>query len=628
MKRQGPVIFLVVMMLNFTLSIIFKHEIQANGITMAERLLIVKEGSDTTLLDTRQTSRVISRQSRKSFSLITGLNAGKQDAPKIIHVKDFGAFPDDNQDDIQAINNAIDAAKKESSAIVMFDAGTYNLKDKSKMPAKITIDRANNITLSGQVTSQGDPATILEMDLTLGNDIVAGRHIDIKNSQNVKIENIVMDHNPRPNTAGEVVAIDKCNDVVIVDILPGLPHFDSMKFYSANSWDLSTKELLPIAPLSIGVNKEKFSHVWEHIPSDNGRRYKLKGFGITNMVEVGQGISWHFNVKPEEGESAPNVIRASSNKDLTIENVYIYSAVGAVVAMPSNENITLKKVRLIPQGNSLVVSPRDGFHLSRNTGKLLVEDIYIKGCRWDPFVSYMQFLNVQEVTGENSITSLLNAAGQKLKAGDNITFWAGERAVDRTIQSIAKNSGNEYSIVLTEALPSSVVKNSKFTPQIWDWEEAIVRNSLFEGNCGTPLIFETSNVLIENNIFRNNSYSNIELGPTSSNAASFVRNVIIKNNEFIKSTWTTKSSGQVEGGTNYGSISVFNKNPDFSIEPYNENIVIENNTFKDINMGNEYSAIHLKNAQDVELNGNEYINVTNRLIVDPASTKNIIDNDN
>ncbi|MCK9478570.1 MAG: DNRLRE domain-containing protein [Firmicutes bacterium] len=592
-----------------------EFNIKALAIATVEALLTNKKNSSTSLLD-----EIRSSAADRETAEVLG-NA------KIIHVKDFGAIPDDGICDVKAICDAIDAAKKESNAVVMFDEGVYNLKDEVKLPAMIVIDKAKNMTLSGQVNSQGEPTTMLEMNLTLGNDITSGRHLDVNNSENIKIENILMDHYPRFNTVGKIVDVDKSKDVVTVDILPELPHFDGMKFYSANSWNLETKELLPQAPLSLGVDRKRFSNVWVHVPGGDGKRYKLSGFGIANSVDVGQGMSWHFNVVANEGAPAQNVFRASGNKNIIVENVQIFSAVGAAVSMNLNENITLKKVHLVPQGNSLTVTPRDGFHMARNKGKLLVEEMYIKGCRWDPFVSYMKFLKVQEIIGNNGIKAILDAGGDKLKAGDSVTFWTGERAVDRIVQSIEKISGNQYSVVFTEALPSSVAVDSNFSLGIWDWDEAIVRNSVFEGNCGTPVIFETSNVLIENNIFKNNSYSNIELGPTSNGAGSFVRNIVIQNNEFIGSTWTPKSSGGVEGGTNYGTITLFNKNGAFGLEPYNENVTIKDNIFKDINFGKEFSAIHLKNAQDVTISNNQYINVLNKIIIDDKSTKNIVNND-
>jgi len=541
------------------------------------------------------------------------------DLPTIINIADFGAVPNDDLCDIQAINDAINAAKNEKSAIITFEAGIYNLKVASGQDTAINLSNASNITLQGQKSSDRQPATTLLMNLELANDIEGSRHIFIRNCENIKLKNIVMDHYPRTNSAAEIVEVDKTSDKVVVDILPEMPHFDGMRCYSSNSWDLETKDLLHVAALTIGVDKEKFNNLWQHIPGGDGRRYKIEGLDIASKVEVGQGISWHFNV------DALNNIRIVLSKNISMENVFIYNSLGASIAAVDNENLAFKSVHIAPQGNSLAVSPRDGIHMPRNTGRLIMDDIYIKGVRWDPIVCYLQFIKVAQVINGNSISFTTNLSNSEFKPGQKFIFWVGDAPYEAVIQSVQKTSGGVFQATFTEQLPEEVVIDAAFTPEIWNWNDAVIKNSLFEGNYGTPIVYETDNLLIENNVFRNNAYSNIELGPTSDGAGGFARNIIIRNNLFAKSTWSLKSAAQ--GKTNYGCITTFNKNSNFTTEAYNSNIVIENNVFKDLDISDSAAAIHLKNAQNVRLEGNSYINVKSNLIIDYLSTINIINNE-
>lgn len=85
--------------------------------------------------------------------------------------------------------------------------------------------------------------------------------------------------------------------------------------------------------------------------------------------------------------------------------------------------------------------------------------------------------------------------------------------------------------------------------------------------------------------------------------------------------------GRIHGGIYGGGITTHEQHPHFSTEPYNRNILIENNIFEDMNFNEEMGAIGIKNAQNVTIRNNTYRNIKNKVLMEMESTKNIVNED-
>ncbi|MCK9479597.1 MAG: DNRLRE domain-containing protein [Firmicutes bacterium] len=580
-------------------------DIKALAAATVEALIAKEKGSENTLLDELISKGAIDKAKADE---IKGL------VPVVFHVKDFGAIADDGQCDVSAIRDAITAASKEENAVVLFDGGVYNLKDAAGKTYMVGLVDVANIRLVGQVAASGSPATTLQMNIPLTNDFEGLRHIDIFNSQNIKVENLTLDHYPRPQTAGKVISVDTATDTVVVEILPGLPHFDGMKNYSANAWDLTTKRLTHVPALSIGTSGEKFSNLWQAVPGSENQ-YKISGMGFSKNVEIGQGISWHFNVLSSNGHN----MRIHGCKNVSALNIDVLSSFHVPVNLRATSDVTFKKFHITPEGNSLATAPRDGFHMLLNSGYLFMDDVYIKGVRWDPINSKSKFVEITAVKNANTIEYTSNLTPHA-KAGQGIVIWAGEAPLERQITDIKSLGDNKFEVTLDEVIPDYVVVGDWVTPKIWLWEKAVIRNSTFTGNCGTGIIYQNWNLLLENNVFDNNTYADIAMGPINTVEGPFVKNIIIRNNVFSDSNWILKAKHK-------GALTISNANTDLPGSKYNTNILIENNTFKDLTEGEHVVAIDVQNAQNVEIRHNHYENVTDRISIDKATTLNVSDND-
>lgn len=537
--------------------------------------------------------------------------------PVLIDVGNFGAAADDGKCDVAAISAAVASAFGNYETLLVFGPGVYNLKEESATLlngnlAMIHLSGLSRFSLRGAVAPDGNPATVLEMNLALGNDITGATHIDIRSGKQIRLENLTLDHNPRFATAGEIIAVDPAADRVEMEIFSGLPHFNGMKSYSANNWDLSTRLLIHGPALTIGTDQGSFQ-TWQKVDGYD-RRYRITGAGFAGLVENGQGISFHFNLVAGDART----VDVYDTEDAEFVNIFIYSSIGMSVGAGDNRNMTFQKVHIRPEGASLAVGPRDGIHISRSTGRLWMDDVFVKGVRWDPIVSYMQFNAVTERVASDTIRISSSSVLSLLVPGARLVFWSGSRPHEAEIKSVDGGGA----LTFTEVLPDSVIAGSLYTPKAWVWDEAVIRNSTVEGNFGTALVFQSENLLVENCVFRNNAYSNIGLGPTSSGAGAFARNVTIRNNLFEQSSWVRKYEGT--SAENLGTITLFENHPDFSTQAYNENILIEENIFRDIGPDPGSAGIHLKNAQDIIIRSNLYDNVPNTVIVDKGSSTNIL----
>lgn len=541
----------------------------------------------------------------------------------LVRVSDFGAVPNDGICDADAIRAAVASVANQSGVRLVFEAGVYNLAEasianRSGRLAMVHFWNLDNWVIEGAVDAAGDPATTLEMNLNLQNEVTGARHLDIRDCNRFEVRNLIIDQNPRMATAAMVTEVNRSTGRVRIEVLEGMPHFHGMASFSANNWDLSTGLLIPGPPVTIGTDASTFG-TWSAVDGSPGS-YTIVSTQIANLVSVGEGLSFHFNIVIPQGRT----IDAYRCTDLVFENIFIYNIIGMAMGAGDNRNMTFRRFHIKPEGNSLAVGPRDGIHITRSTGRLLMDDVMVKGVRWDPIVSYKWSVPVAERLSDLSIRLDLGDTVSRrvfdlLRAGSVVHFWSG---VDPTIRTVSEVSDGV--ITFTEPLDASVQAGRFITPGEWHWDEAIIRNSKIESNYGTAIVYQSDNLLVENSIFRNNSYSNIGLGPTSLNAGIFTRNIVIRNNLFEASTWESKYGGSYLR-QHRGTITLFNGSGKFSSDQaYHRDILIEDNLFRGLGGTNAPAAIDIKLAKNVIVRNNRYVNIASDIHVDGATTTGVV----
>lgn len=531
-----------------------------------------------------------------------------------VDVADFGALPDDGKCDTAAIRKAIQAAVSQGGAEVHFAAGVYDLIE--TVPGNghdnyIDISDAQNIALVGETDSSGRPATRLERHIKLNNDSSPYYEVSISDSHNISVRNVVLANNPPLGSTARVIAVDQANDEVTVEVLKGLPAYDGMRCASAHVWNLETGLIkrFGVTPndgtLTIGMDIKAF---WEAVPGTDARQLKMRGAGFAQKVSVGDGISWHH-----KATESFNQVEVMKSENVVFDNVLLPNVSNAGMLFGYNKNITLRKVRFEPENGNLAVGGRDGIHLSNSSGQLLVEDCYFKGLRMDPLVLRKTFGIVQEIRPDGSIVS---KPGYTVPAGDKIRFWVGDEPQDRTIASVDLIKGGLYHYVFKEALPAGVTKGTAISFQTYTLDKGVIRNCVFEGNFGSAIVNFEENITVENCTFRNNSYQ-IKYGSNQTSGA-FVRNNVFRNNLCEDTSWIDIARRGQPATLVIHSLCKFFKDP-----RYNQHIEIYGNVFKNPSGPKDAVAIHVLNAEDVNIHDNVFEGFERRVLADEKTTRKI-----
>lgn len=523
--------------------------------------------------------------------------------PIVIDASEYGILPDTGKDTAEKLRAVIEQAKRHPAAEIVLKAGTYIL-EKPEHNIMLPFEGCENLTLRGAVDTDGAPATWLKIRMPLQNDAPGWGFIAVRRSENIAFENLIFDYAERFSSAGEVAAVDAENDRVVVDVFEGQSHFDGMKCYSANSWNLKSKELNPVPALTIGFDQQVFSHTWHRVDHTE-RRYAIQGIGMSRLVKPGDGVSWHFNVIGR-GEDRPNVFLVSNSENFRMENLRIYSCMGMIAIFVANRNITMRDVRVEPEGSSLAVCPRDFAWLVATSGKLLVERVYVKGVRWDPFNVHAGIYPITEMEADRKSIHVEMEKKYQRFCGEQRTvfFWTPDGAKNVPMTEIEETETGFW-MRFANALPEEVAVGGYVTPGWMVLEEAVFRDVTIEGNCGTGLLFQNMNLMVEDCVFRNNTYDDIALGPIVSKEGCFVQNAVIRNSFFEASTWMNKC------GTHEGAISMINAFEPLAAAPYNRNISITQNRFR-----NYKTAICVRNAEKIALSENRMENVQTEVLIE------------
>jgi len=533
-----------------------------------------------------------------------------------LDVGDFGAVPDDDQCDAAAIRRAIAAAAEQGDPEVRFAAGTYRLTDTEAAggtSAYIHIYELRNIALVGATGPDGRPATRLERVLQLDNDTDPHHQISINKSHGITLRNFILANDPPLGSTARVVAVDREEDEIVVEVLPGLPAYDGMRCASAHVSDLQTGKLKRFGTtpeegtLTIGLNIKSF---WQEVPGTGGRRLKMSGGGFAGKVEVGDGISWHH-----KATESRNQTRAMYSEDLVFENIIMPNVSNMGMLAGYNRNLTFRKVRFEPENGNLAVGGRDGLHLSMNSGKLLVEDCYFKGLRMDPLVIRLSFGLVVSQDDERTVTI---RPGYPVPAGDQLRFWVGDQPVDIAVEDAAKVAGVSatYRYRLAQAPPGGTGEGTAVTYLTYSLDEGVIRNCVFEDNFGSPIINFERNMTIEGCRFDNNAYQ-VKFGPNRQSGG-FVRNNVFRNNTFKNSCWIDITRQGRPSNLLIHSQSIYFQNPMF-----NEDILIRGNTFKNTDAESDAVAVEVRNAVAVTFEDNIFEGYQEAVLVDPQTTRDI-----
>ncbi len=144
--------------------------------------------------------------------------------PAVWQVADFGAVPDDGQDDTVAFHRAAEALMKSPGAILELDAGTYRLGvENSPQPGAVTFRDLDRVTIRGR----GANATRLL--------ITSPRHggLHFISCRDTRVERLCIDYDPLPFTQGRALVVNRDDGWFDFAVDPGFPALSEPWFADA-----------------------------------------------------------------------------------------------------------------------------------------------------------------------------------------------------------------------------------------------------------------------------------------------------------------------------------------------------------------------------------------------------------
>ncbi len=530
-----------------------------------------------------------------------------QEAAAVINVRDFGAVPDDSVCDLAAIRRAVASARTGRVRAISFEAGVYDLEVKNpEKEIAIDLNGFDNLVFAGAVHPDGSPATVLLRKYEFSGSMAARQILRAIKCRHIRLKNFVLDNAPRYTTAGRVV--EKDGDRVIIEIFNGNPAIDGCVFYCGNAWDLKTGSLKKIGSLTFGadVAANEGACTLRLLPQTEPaglRRMALVNARVAAMLDVGDGVSWHFGW---EG----NQLNVTMSEDVWLENIHTYNAIGFCASVSRSKDIVARNLVFSPRGNQLAVGSRDGLMLSCNRGRVVMDGLHIEGVRWDGQNAHGIFLWTKDVLDGRTVVleSRKGAQNVEIQPGSSVGFYTSpdEERVLTVRQAVLKRDGAgkyHYQVSFEEELPPGLDSRMPVCVYAWNMDDYVVKNSRFKNIAGCASLVRNRGVTIENCIYENIMYPAVMIGPAiQEQEGPVARNIVVRNSRFINCGWQTRHGAA-------GAVSAKAQVWKNSLTPFMRDLRIEGNYFEDCDV-----AVQVEDAINARVAGNEFSRVKNKIL--------------
>ena len=432
---------------------------------------------------------------------------------KSFFVSNYGAYPNDNLDDTDAIQLAInEASNYEFVSDIIFGYGIYSIS------STISIHNATNLTILGQGIDQ----TFL-----IGLNQVAIFFIHF--CQGLKLISFSMDYDPLPFTAGYVINVnDKYLDVQIVP-----PHQTDIDRQVHGFYRYDPVQKRPaFGPNTYGIYQKPPTDVNTTIVSPGVLRLPL-----TSPLEFVKG-----DAIVARYVFTNHTIYAEDVTDFTIQSIGIYTSwsMGIVTLRVKRFNITNYHVKA-RNGRWLSLN-QDCMHFVDTREYISISDSVCEAMGDDALNVHATFLLVTKIINRTSIiieatngTTVLDVG-----IGTNLEFSSKQQPYTvhgkGTIASLIFNSTNSRKITFT----SSVNVSLNDWVCVADTPFLTIRNFTVANNRARGVLLETRNIDLRQSIFNRTSGPAVLIqpsmywheGPVARNIT-LIENIYIENNEGI-----------------------------------------------------------------------------------------------
>lgn len=521
------------------------------------------------------------------------LTVNEADFDVVIDGAQYGIVADDKKDDSAAVANAVAAAKEAgangASVLLKLPEGELDFVEgfnPANRTCAIELSGVKNVVILGNNTM-----------LTI-HGVIDGILVD--KCENIAIKGVSYDYGRTPFSVGTVVSSTEKS--VTVKFRDNYPIAQNTNFNDYLEFD-------------------KYAYV----PRSNGNF--LLSSDIKDWVIDGQTVTFNFysaiNTPPKDTLVVTShytygyeAVYMTDCKDVTLENINVYTAAGMGIVGLTCENLRINRVNvcLKPKTDRLMSTTADGMHFGACRGELTVTNCLIENTHDDACnVKAGHYFGVSNIDRVNNVFKCVKLNYMhEIKAGDVIDVYAEDLQLLAKIEleKIISVDGTGTVVKAKEVLPealteNTIVANASTAPE-FTFENNVIRNKRNRG-----VLMQTRNAIVKNNAFINVGHGAISIMTEAAqfNEAIVPENVVIESNKII---------GCNGMGSNVGG--------DIAIGAYGKNwIAPPAGTIKNVTIKNNFVANTAKRA--ININSAGQTKVVNNLIYNPARNPLTIQND-
>ncbi len=495
----------------------------------------------------------------------------------VIDVTDFGAVPDNDEDDTLAVTKAIQKAHEVSNPVLFFPKGTYHFAEGAnpEHPHRLFHFRGiENLTIDG------------DGSLLMFDGLVAPFHM--AECSNLLIKNIYIDWVRPPFSSGEIIATgDKYFDVRVFEAYPvkgGEPvqafqDFDPATRLPKRDTGLDVYRSVDrtelIAPQTLRVHT-----TWE-----------------TN-IEAG------FLAVLRHQVYAYNAFYLHSCRDVQVQDITVYTTPGMGIVAEKCHNISLERFRVLiaPDSGRLMSATADGSHFGGCTGLIRIDDCEFEGMGDDAVnIKTGLYLIVEDIIDERTVVGyhplgfqILPDPGDIMELSPTDTLLSYGEAI---VASATAKENNRTEVVFQAPFPDTL-KVGDVLGNASRVARAHISNTHVRSNRARGFLIQTRDALVEDCTFRDITTSGVFV---MTEVVYFYESiaphdVIVRNNTFINCGYTDPKAE--------GVIQVYAYLKDFAFPPKPgviRNITIEGNTIQ----GGNNSGIFVTSTEGIQILNNK-----------------------
>jgi len=525
-----------------------------------------------------------------------------------IRAADFGARPDDGDDDLLAIQTAIErAAESGVPARVLIGPGRYDLFPAGDGGTALLIENKHDLILDG------DGAELIIHNPKMG-------FISISLSRRVIVRELSADYDPLPFTQGWVRSVDDTTHSFEVEFASEFPLPDEEHFITAGvRWGILKDKRRPCA-LKPGTHNMCPLEGWEKVA---GRRFRFHTADWYPMETIAPGDLF-VQVARVDISPFASIWRS---EDVTFERVWVKSSPGAGFVAQHCSRVNLLNCRIAPPEGRWQSVNADGFYCVANRVGPWVEGCVFKATGDDALVIKTWGANCIEKLNDRAIVLVPRPTWYgdlhpfAVEPGDRI------RVCDPTSGQLL----TEFKVVSVEVIqrrdqwpalrvrtdrdlkgikPGSDRRSPIFYNDDMTGAGFVVRNNVFEDIRRWGLVCMSHDGLVEGNRFERTSAQAILM---TSNDAGFrdsdgyvARNVTVRGNTF-RECHTQQPAEYRAAAAAVTTVVIAGADREFQADIVewqgHENILIEGNRF----FGDGHvSLLWLGNVRRATVRGNVF----------------------